>query len=225
MASKLPDGSAEEPYAEFFSEVRAEVTRPTAEDVVDGILSGEISREEGVELLERWKEESREDVLTGLPNLRAFAEYTDRLNEMLDRSGRLIPLRIDSIDIRGLKWFNDRYDHEVGDEAILAVVEELQETFRRSSDYIVRVSGDEFVVVRIDDHPDDVDDEDDGVIKRLRERASERVVKGRSLELHVASAKWPVRRRPEVTLQESVIEAHRGVSRKKEEAGSGRDDE
>lgn len=51
------------------------------------------------------------------------------------------------IDIDNFKRINDKYGHDEGDNAIRFVAETLTQSFQRSSDYIIRFGGDEFLVL------------------------------------------------------------------------------
>lgn len=51
-------------------------------------------------------------------------------------------------DLDGLKIINDRHGHQAGDQALMAVAQILNQTFR-SSDLIARLGGDEFLVLAI----------------------------------------------------------------------------
>ena len=50
------------------------------------------------------------------------------------------------IDINGLKLVNDKYGHKFGDEMILGVVNIIYSTIRKT-DFIIRLGGDEFLIV------------------------------------------------------------------------------
>lgn len=81
------------------------------------------------------------DVLTALPNRRAF---TSRLEEELARSGRhdhSIALLL--IDVDEFKAINDTYGHEAGDDVLRAVGVSLREV-SRAGDVLARLGGDEF---------------------------------------------------------------------------------
>lgn len=83
------------------------------------------------------------DTLTGLLN-REGAE--ERIQEALDRlqegdSGSFI-----FFDVDNLKRINDNYGHPSGDEALRRIASAMRNTFRRTTDLICRISGDEFVV-------------------------------------------------------------------------------
>jgi GGDEF domain-containing protein len=81
-----------------------------------------------------------EDLLTGLPNRRAFFEHL---------SGRLPELQgvtVVACDVDGLKAINDRKGHAAGDVAIGAVGRSLAAALG-SCAFVARVGGDEFLAV------------------------------------------------------------------------------
>jgi diguanylate cyclase len=51
------------------------------------------------------------------------------------------------IDVDHFKWVNDNCGHGVGDEMLKRVAARLRQAFRRSSDFVARYGGDEFVAV------------------------------------------------------------------------------
>lgn len=53
---------------------------------------------------------------------------------------------ITALDLNNLKYYNDTYGHNVGDELILAAVEVLKDVYGEESVY--RIGGDEFVVLK-----------------------------------------------------------------------------
>lgn len=84
------------------------------------------------------------DVLTSLPNRRAFS---DRLPEGMMRARRVRqPLALFFMDIDGFKGVNDRYGHEAGDELLVQFAQRLRDTVR-DVDTVARLAGDEFVVI------------------------------------------------------------------------------
>ncbi|WP_080799184.1 sensor domain-containing diguanylate cyclase [Arabiibacter massiliensis] len=89
------------------------------------------------ELERRAIENARTDYLTGLFNRRYFYEY-------LEERGRDEPLAIVALDLDDFKGINDRFGHDVGDEALLKAGTLLRETF--PDDTVIRWGGDEFVV-------------------------------------------------------------------------------
>ena len=83
------------------------------------------------------------DALTGLPN-RAMLEST--LKTMLAKansSGK--PLAVLFIDLDELKGINDAHGHSQGDAALMATAARVRRALR-SSDFLARLAGDEFVV-------------------------------------------------------------------------------
>lgn len=84
------------------------------------------------------------DMLTSLPNRRAF---TDRLPEAMMRARRAHELMaLFFMDIDGFKGVNDRYGHEAGDELLIQFGQRLQSAVR-DVDTVARLAGDEFVVI------------------------------------------------------------------------------
>jgi diguanylate cyclase (GGDEF)-like protein len=88
-------------------------------------------------------EAARRDVLTALPNRRAFAE---RLPVELARAARRDePLALCLLDLDGFKGVNDRLGHPAGDEVLREVARILDEG--RVSDECFRLGGDEFAIL------------------------------------------------------------------------------
>jgi len=91
-----------------------------------------------------WRARSSTDLLTGLPNRRAFVE---RLEQELHRAVRdRCSLAVAFIDVDGFKLFNDQWGHAAGDRVLRLVAEGLTRTLRRC-DVAARWGGDEFVAV------------------------------------------------------------------------------
>lgn len=84
---------------------------------------------------------SLHDPLTGLHN-RLFGDMEiSRL-----RSGRRFPLSILVVDLDGLKLANDRHGHLIGDQFIQSAANAMKTCFR-PEDLIVRMGGDEFLII------------------------------------------------------------------------------
>ena len=95
------------------------------------------------------KRASMVDQLTGLRNRRGFVEAVEA-----HRGGRRRPrepFAVIYFDLDHFKDINDRYGHDQGDKALVALSSILESSFR-SSDLIARMGGDEFVVLA--DHAD-----------------------------------------------------------------------
>ena len=84
------------------------------------------------------------DILTGLPNRRAFAQ---KLPEAMARAER-DPLKMGLLfmDIDGFKQINDKYGHIAGDELLILFASRLREAVR-DVDTVARLAGDEFTVI------------------------------------------------------------------------------
>lgn len=87
---------------------------------------------------------ARHDVLTGLPNRRAFQERLDHALSRSQRNGERFALLF--IDVDNFKSINDRWGHDGGDALLKIVALRLVATTRKV-DSIARMGGDEFVVL------------------------------------------------------------------------------
>jgi diguanylate cyclase (GGDEF)-like protein len=88
--------------------------------------------------------ESRQDLLTGLPNRAAFAEAFERARLLAARLGQ--PLSLAIMDLDGFKAINDRYGHTSGDEILRRAASTIASCLRKS-DLLARWGGDEFVAL------------------------------------------------------------------------------
>jgi diguanylate cyclase (GGDEF)-like protein len=86
--------------------------------------------------------ESLTDPLTDLANRRGLANYLDRKLDRLTSE----PLCAFVIDLDGFKNINDEYGHHIGDEVITRTAEQIRAAVR-SSAFVARTGGEEFVVV------------------------------------------------------------------------------
>ncbi|WP_164138274.1 sensor domain-containing diguanylate cyclase [Stenotrophomonas maltophilia] len=84
------------------------------------------------------------DGLTGLPNRRAGLQQLARHLERVNREGG--PLVIGFLDIDLFKDINDRHGHALGDQVLVAVARALR-TAVRSQDEVVRMGGEEFLLL------------------------------------------------------------------------------
>jgi diguanylate cyclase (GGDEF)-like protein len=57
-----------------------------------------------------------------------------------------VPVSVALLDLDGFKPINDTYGHAAGDELLIATARKLQEELR-TSDFVFRLGGDEFLVV------------------------------------------------------------------------------
>lgn len=87
---------------------------------------------------------SNTDSLTGLYNRRHLIEALESETNRAVRTKR--PYSVLMIDVDHFKGFNDRYGHQLGDEALVAVGGVLQRA-TREVDYAARYGGEEFMVL------------------------------------------------------------------------------
>ena len=96
---------------------------------------------------ERAEEQSRTDLLTGLPNRRHMEiQFAQELSRAQRRGGHV---SVVLLDLDRFKQINDRFGHGAGDQALMAVARSLRAGLR-SYDVCARLAGDEFVVVLAD---------------------------------------------------------------------------
>jgi diguanylate cyclase (GGDEF)-like protein len=97
---------------------------------------------------ERLLEQTLNDPLTGLGNRRLLEQ---RLEIALPLSRRrMAPLSALMVDVDHFKDYNDHYGHPAGDECLVEIANVLRDTFRRETDIVVRLGGEEFLVVLLD---------------------------------------------------------------------------
>jgi diguanylate cyclase (GGDEF)-like protein len=84
------------------------------------------------------------DMLTGLPNRRAFTEEFRRLIEEAQLTQSRLALLL--IDMDGFKQVNDTFGHHAGDSLLVAVGGRLRGAVREG-DFVARLGGDEFAVL------------------------------------------------------------------------------
>ena len=136
---------------------------------------------------------ARTDVLTGLPNRRAFMEALTRELSRARRHGH--PLSLLVADVRAFKAVNDTHGHLVGDQALMQVSEVLRGALRKSdvifrpegeggTREVFRWGGDEFAVLLPET------DQNGAQVVRERIVAAMRgaVVAGRTIELDTGVA-------------------------------------
>lgn len=105
--------------------------------------------EELVKSRDSMKKLAYTDYLTELPNRTAFTEMLDNIMLTI-RSEEIIALM--DIDIDDFKDINDSLGHSYGDELLLDISHRLKQALDEN-DYLVRIGGDEFIILtqNIDD--------------------------------------------------------------------------
>lgn len=88
--------------------------------------------------------QARKDALTGLPNRLVFEERIDSIIRQADRYG--YPLTLAALDLDHFKDVNDTMGHLMGDRVLQQVSRALQSQIR-TSDLLVRMGGDEFLLL------------------------------------------------------------------------------
>ncbi len=87
-----------------------------------------------------------EDSLTGLANRRALDERLEAALERAGITGRPVSLLV--FDIDGMKEVNDRFGHDTGDEALIAVADGLRAAIADVEGALAfRLGGDEFCIL------------------------------------------------------------------------------
>lgn len=98
-------------------------------------------------------EQTLNDPLTGLGNRRMLES---RLNMLVPLSRRLsCTVSAMMIDVDHFKAFNDNYGHPAGDACLVDIAGVLRDTFRRETDVVVRLGGEEFLVLLINTGKDE----------------------------------------------------------------------
>ncbi|MBZ2206908.1 sensor domain-containing protein [Massilia soli] len=108
-----------------------------------GVINDVTALRQRTALLEH---EVNHDPLTGLANRTLLWDRLDHAIHMAQRNKTLVATAL--IDLNGFKQINDGYGHEAGDEVLKVVARRLQASVRES-DTVARLSGDEFVLVLV----------------------------------------------------------------------------
>jgi diguanylate cyclase (GGDEF)-like protein len=87
---------------------------------------------------------ARTDALTGMPNRRYVEEVIDAEQARAIRHGR--SLSVGLLDVDKLKFVNDAYGHDAGDEVLVQLARLARRSCRRG-DVVGRYGGDEFLFV------------------------------------------------------------------------------
>lgn len=118
------------------------------------------------------------DHLTGLYNRRFFNTELKRLD-----TKRNFPLGIIIGDVNGLKFFNDTFGHDLGDEVLIKVAD-LLKNIMRSDDIVARYGGDEYcIIIKNTDIL-----ELEKIIKRIKDKLEDIKVKDFNLNLALGFA-------------------------------------
>jgi diguanylate cyclase (GGDEF)-like protein len=109
-------------------------------ELLSDLIAAQLS---GAVLLAEASHDSRHDVLTDLPNRRA---YEERLRHEISRASRYgHSLALCLFDLDGFKGVNDALGHPAGDQVLRAVATAIRAT--RTTDEGFRIGGDEFAIL------------------------------------------------------------------------------
>ena len=109
--------------------------------------------------MKKFERHATTDALTGLGNRRSMEESFPReIRQCLDNDK---PVALIMIDVDNFKDFNDKFGHQAGDRALIAVARILEHQFR-PADVLIRYGGDEFAVL--------LPDADEDTAQRIAER-------------------------------------------------------
>lgn len=108
--------------------------------------------QQGLEQRDQLHHLSTMDGLTGVANRRHFDEFYQRHWELAQQTQQ--PLSVIFIDIDNFKEFNDHYGHAMGDDALRAVSNALNQCLDPTRDLLARYGGEEFVCVLLGKHHD-----------------------------------------------------------------------
>lgn len=111
--------------------------------VVEDLTQNNSKVEQTSDFLHALSRQTYEDALTGVLNRRYYEEKKYIVNDTEQTPGEIGFLLIDA---NHFKTINDVYGHMHGDEVLAKIGETLQKCFR-SSDKIIRIGGDEFLIV------------------------------------------------------------------------------
>jgi len=95
-------------------------------------------------LMDKLRESSLRDAMTGLYNRRFLEEFIDQVAKVSKRTKDSYSVMM--LDVDFFKMVNDTYGHDVGDKVIVEIGKVLKENIRES-DLAIRYGGEEFVVL------------------------------------------------------------------------------
>lgn len=90
------------------------------------------------------EQQSLTDALTKINNRKGFLKQFNNLHKIAKREGKKIYIAI--IDIDNFKSINDNYGHDIGDQVIIGIANQLKKICRRPLDIIGRWGGEEFIM-------------------------------------------------------------------------------
>jgi diguanylate cyclase (GGDEF)-like protein/PAS domain S-box-containing protein len=116
------------------------------------------------------------DQLTGLPNRLFLAVHLPEALQAAARNGKILAVLF--LDLDRFKQINDSRGHETGDQLLKAVAQRLRATLR-GEDIVIRMGGDEFVVIMKSVR--DAEEVNEAALRITDSLSSPIVIDGRSL--------------------------------------------
>ncbi len=120
---------------------------------------------------------AKHDDLTGLLRRESFYELFEHILELSKRTDKVFSLVY--IDMDGLKFINDNYGHNYGDEALKILSNTLKSSMR-ASDISARLGGDEFAVL-LNDTSDP-----EKFVKRVKDSLEKKLIPEINLKISVS---------------------------------------
>lgn len=115
-------------------------------------------------LMKKLEKNAHYDALTGLANRTYFKVFLENLKE----SNPVKYVSLLFIDLDNFKDVNDFMGHDTGDRLLISVAERLQ-SFSRPNDLVVRLGGDEFIIVFTHQEPQELTKLAENIVKRVGE--------------------------------------------------------
>lgn len=137
------------------------------------------------------------DEMTGLYNRRYFENEMQRLD-----SSRNLPLTIMIADLDNLKYINDTFGHQEGDNYITTAAQMIKAS-TRDEDIVARIGGDEFALVL----PQTDSKEAQIIYQRIIKKQSRYLNQGSSIENFSISIGYAVKNNKNSTLEETFKKA------------------
>lgn len=152
---------------------------------------------------------ARTDMLTGLPNRRAF--YDDAAKE-LERAGRYErPVSLILLDIDHFKAVNDTYGHSAGDE-VLRRLADLLSRDKRGADVVGRLGGEEFALLL----PETALEEAFQLAERIRQDVADLAVSHNGKAIGISASLGVTKQRPGETIEAILDRADKTLYTAKE---------
>ncbi|WP_066347190.1 sensor domain-containing diguanylate cyclase [Aliarcobacter cryaerophilus] len=121
---------------------------------IEGKIVAYVAKRQDITDQKLFEDLSITDTLTNLYNRRYFNEIVDR---EIDRAKRFDKnFIIMMIDVDNFKIYNDAFGHLNGDNVLIKIAEILKTFTQRANDYAFRLGGDEFSIITLDLHKDEV---------------------------------------------------------------------